>query len=639
MKYWVYKDSRILGPFDKNAVAGLPGLDASTLVCAGEAAAAAEGDWRPAGDVDDLAALELDRGAAWPDDGPSSTLSLLDKLQIDAAGLIDDDEFPEAAENLFQDAEMRKTFGDLLSRPSVDEDELRLARNRAKELTAQLDLLHARVAELEAGQSDLAQLLAEKNARLLAEKELLLREPPAAAFVPAPAEQAPAASATLVPAASANPAPVAGEPPAPAAASGALPAIPQLASPAAPLKKARFERKTFKIVPTVKTFRVVGAEDEPAAAAPPISLETPAPVPLATAVPPPVAPSAVPSAPAAESIAPPSSPAITPREPVNAPMPSFLNTEFSSGGGTGKESPFSPPPEAVSQVVDDMAGAPSTEDAIARLAKPAPAPATEASRAPRSNRLFLVAASALVAVMAAVGALFLRHPKDLKQMAELDDGRARMGAAEDDVSRPPAVMVKPKMAASPADVAGTAAPKLPAATGASAGEAPQAASSAKLDAAVAAVKDFPLDGERGSVAQWLQFSYSASPHAGKESWSASETADKNYLVEYRFTPSGRGDEVHYLFEVDMDRGFVTGKNVDAKSVLAGGPRAVAEKPKARPSKPRGRVRKAAKRAVKRAAGDVAPKAVPLLPLPMEGEMRPPAEDDGAFNSDTVNSGL
>jgi hypothetical protein len=239
----------------------------------------------------------------------------------------------------------------------------------------------------------------------------------------------------------------------------------------------------------------------------------------------------------------------------------------------------------------------------------------------------LIGAAALVIVMAVVGALFLRHPKDLKQMTDLDDGRARVGAEPtDDASHLP--MVKPKMAAPPA-----AAPP--------AAEAPQAASQAKLDAAVSVVKDFPLDGERGTVAQWLQFSYSASPDAGKESWSASETADKTYLVEYRFTPSTRGEEVHYLFEVDMDRGFVIGKNLDATSVLAGGPRAVAEtaKPKAKPRKPASRPKKAAKRAVKRAADDITPKDVPLLPLPNEGELRPPAEDDGAFNSDTVNSGL
>ena len=313
---------------------------------------------------------------------------------------------------------------------------------------------------------------------------------------------------------------------------------------------------------------------------------------------------------------------------ANAPMPSFSNPGRSFTGGTGavQDEPFSgkggkaePPSTAVFKGDDAASSA-----VLARLAKPAPAEATQAPRAARSNKPFVIVAALLVIVMAGCF-LYLRHTKDLKQMTELDDGRARLGAEQtDDASHPP--MVKPKMAAPVPDAAAVEA-------------ATRAASQAKLDAAVDMVKAFPLDGERGTVAQWLQFSYTASPGSGKEAWNASETAEKTYLVEYRFTPSARGDEVHYLFEVDMDRGFVIGKNLDAKSVLAGGPRAVAEtKPKAKPRRTASR-KKTPKRSVKRAADDITPKEVPLLPLPNEGELRPPAEDDGAFNSDTVNSGL
>jgi hypothetical protein len=246
--------------------------------------------------------------------------------------------------------------------------------------------------------------------------------------------------------------------------------------------------------------------------------------------------------------------------------------------------------------------------------------------------------------MAVVGFLFLRHPKDLKQMAALDDGRARVGAEPvDDASRPPAFKPNPAaQAASSAPTAPGAAAAPPAGSGAAApspaAEAPQAASKAKLDAAVAAVKDFPLDGERGTVAQLLQFEYSAAPDAGQESWSASQTADNAYLVEYRFAPAHGGADVHYLFEVDMEGGFVIGKNLDAKSILAGGPPAAEKKPKAK-VKPKKTARKPARRAAGRAPAEAAPKDVPLLPLPNEGELRPPSEDDGAFNSDTVNTGL
>ena len=43
MKYWVYKDARIMGPYDRDAVAGLPGLDAGTLVSVGDGAPSENG--------------------------------------------------------------------------------------------------------------------------------------------------------------------------------------------------------------------------------------------------------------------------------------------------------------------------------------------------------------------------------------------------------------------------------------------------------------------------------------------------------------------------------------------------------------------------------------------------------------------
>ncbi|MCM2304550.1 MAG: DUF4339 domain-containing protein, partial [Elusimicrobia bacterium] len=100
MKYWVYKESRILGPFDKEAVSGLPGLDAGTLVCAGDPAG---GSWTPAGELAELAGVP-DGGVVPLDDFPSSS-GLLDQLQIDSAGLVGDDDFSDSfAQELFRDA-------------------------------------------------------------------------------------------------------------------------------------------------------------------------------------------------------------------------------------------------------------------------------------------------------------------------------------------------------------------------------------------------------------------------------------------------------------------------------------------------------------------------------------------------------
>ena len=90
----------------------------------------------------------------------------------------------------------------------------------------------------------------------------------------------------------------------------------------------------------------------------------------------------------------------------------------------------------------------------------------------------------------------------------------------------------------------------------------------------------------------------------------------------------------------MEHGFVLGKNLDARNMLAGAPPPEAAAPaKAKPKKKP--VRKAPARPARRAKPVEAeqPKEVPLLPLPDSGELRPPSEDDGAFTSDTVNSGI
>lgn len=329
-------------------------------------------------------------------------------------------------------------------------------------------------------------------------------------------------------------------------------------------------------------------------------------------------------------------------EPAGAPAPA---------PATGELSPFSdaalPPSTAVfgggASAPSNLT--PSTQEVLARLAKPAPAPPTAAPRPPRSNKPFLIGAALVVVVLGVVMALFLRKPKDLAPMADIgSDGKPRLGAeAVEDSSRPP--LVKPRqLAAAPAAPAASAPPQAAAAPGASAAapapaEAPQAASQAKIDGAVAMVKSFPLDGTRGTVGQWLQYSYTASPDAGKEDWKGSQTADNTYLVEYRFTPSAHGaSEKVYLFEADMERGFVIGKNLDAKNMLAGAPPAEA-KPKAKPAAKKKPARAKARKPARRAPAAAEPKEVPLLPLPDSNDLRPPSEDDGAFTSDTVNSGI
>lgn len=718
MKYWVYKESRILGPFDKEAVSDLPGLDAGTLVCAGDPAG---GSWTPAGELAELSGLPS--GGVGPIDDFPTSAGLLDQLQIDSAGLIADDDFSASfAQELFQDAGFKRDFKDLLSAgAAADEAEARRAREKISELTARLEAMYRHVTELEAGHTDLA--------RRLAAKDLELRsrgiEPPEA---PLPAAEAPSAPVKtfLSPAAPpipGGPPPVAAVPSSPAVeppsewpeapaggpagfpsfgggvipppaaappeaktpevpASPALPDIPSFVSagapppaaelpgapafepPAAvpePAKLAFPKAKSFKIVPTIKSFKVLGADEAAPGASPNPAVEfkldpvieavptpmpvpvVPAPVPVEAAPPPPPPP---PPPPAPEPIVvaaavPPPIPVMTPpptpepaaimspftapsqpQPPVPTPAVAPPNTlsrsqpvpDLTSGDLSASAAPVTPPATMARSGAAAAAPAPADAAVAARFAKPElPPPTGEIKKPGRNNKPFLIAGGVLVTLLVVLGVIFMRQPKeDLQQMTSLDDGKAPIGVPADESAVAPPPIVKPKIAETPAPPP------------------PPPGPPAEHLAAIEAVKDFPLDGDRGTVGRWLQYSYTASPDAGTEEWNASTTGENTVLVEYRLVPgSSVGKGALYLFEVDAN-GIVMGKNIEARQMLAGGPPPEAPKAKKKPAK---------KAAPRRRPVLEEPKEVPLLPLPDSGELRPPAEDDGSFGSDTVNSGI
>jgi len=884
VKYWIYKDSRILGPYERDAISGLPGFDAGTLVCAGENAGAAEGQWAPAADIPELAPLTLGHGPTWSPDAPTSSFGLLDKLQIESAGLIGDEQYPSAGEVLFQDAEIKRSFAELLvQRTRTDDSEVRRLRGLVSELSVQLELMYRRIAQLENTHTDFLQRLTapETAARAAAyapapaPAAATTPAPPAAAapatpapfsFAPpavlpvtplapaAPAEvaaapvvsEAPAAATpafpgeivpvdpfagewpALLPASenfpnfsalatmpeakpvplppnvpplkpfSAQPetpaAPAPAEPPAsaaaaapvePAAAAAAtfaplppepaadvailgfddassaptppLPPLPDFAAVAAsaqpetpatstsapepassapeaaaspapsPItaRKLVFDKpKTLRIVPTLKSFKVVeagspvSAEAAPAAPAPavpapaapeavgPQSVPPPpaaiAPIPsLAPAAPepeahapmpdiapsipapipapsfplpepPPLAPSPAPSlapSPAASPFAT-ASAALPSPEPSMTPMAAFPasgSLPVAAGGGAAGEPPatavFAEPTFGVAPGAP--APMPATQEVLARLAKPVAPPVSAPARPPRSNKKFLLVGGLGAVVLVLVVVLFLRHTRssDLNHMASLDDGKPQLGAEPiDDSARPP--VVKPPLAATPAPSPMLPAQPAPAPAGttpAPMGSAPAPANSAPAPAPMAApqpapapapaapspldlatnfVKNFPLDGDRGTVSKWLDYSYLASPDAGQGVWTATAQSDNTYLVEYRFAAAVKGaPEILYLFEADPERGYVLGKNRDAKDLLAGGgPRITAKNTVAvKPHKKAPARKRKAARAPTASSDADSTKPVPQLALPTDGELHAPAEDDGDFGSDTVKS--
>ncbi|MCR4295583.1 MAG: hypothetical protein NUW21_08615, partial [Elusimicrobia bacterium] len=462
-------------------------------------------------------------------------------------------------------------------------------------------------------------------------------------------------------------APPAAEPAPPAPA---LPEMPSFTAPVAPAAAAELpgapapeprkpfgKAKSFKIVPTLKSFKVLVTAEEasapssnpvpefkidPVAEAPleisPPPAEIPPPpveiTPPPAAVPPPPAAFApiVPPEPAPAAVPPPipvmtSAPTPAPAEvpnpftlpsqpppaptPMSAPpntlsrtqpVPDLLSGDMSGSGDMAS----SAPPATMARMGGAAPAAPADDAAAARFAKPEPAPPTGEIKKPgRSNKAFLIAGGVLVTLLVILGVVFMRQPKDdLRQMTMLDDGSAPIGVTVDE----PAPIAAPPIEE----------------------PAPPPGPPAEHVAAIEAVKDFPLDGDRGTVGRWLQYSYTASPGAGAEEWNASTTGENTVLVEYRLVPGSElGKGALYLFEIDGN-GIVKGKNIEARQMLAGSP--PPEPPKAK-KKPVKRRRAPARRVIEE------PKEVPLLPLPDSGELRPPAEDDGTFGSDTIDSGI
>lgn len=713
MKYWVYKDSRILGPLDREGVGRLPGVGAGTLVCSGDIVATSETDWHSLSDIPELAEFAAKQKNAWSADEPPTTVGLLEQLNISSTKIVDDS-IPGLAEDLFQERAFKQSFSEILPRSAEARAQQAAAPPPPKSdpIARQLEALNRRIQELEASHSELNRRLAEKEAAL--ESRLAFNKPetasaaaPVAAapqtFTPPPAP-IPTPAPTSIPTPAPAPAPLAKiipqEIPAPVnkstfdaprasgpaapppiaapAASVPIPAVPEASAPAAepeieilspdtpeeeaeitpapmetvpaevpapepeppvldlsapptppafeppsmepnqdpvveavaitaeeppitlappappvmageapPARPAAqlFEIKQLRIVPTIKSFRIVDHNDD---AKPIVSAvaTTPAPAPIPTpeilprdAAPPPPAmpartvpdrteestlPATLPDAsdtfPTMERTEPigpaiPSPSASTPLPPapelqigpaMSAMMPGESLPTTSSGPLGGSIKPAPPP---ISIPIPPLATPAAVE---ARLsAKPLPAQGASMPTR-RAGRTFLLFGAVGVIILAVVGSLFLRQPKDLKQMTRLDDGRSPIGTETTEESS--------AGAANSAQPAGQPGAQTPAAN----------AAASHVDEAIENVKTFPLDGGRGTVAGWLQYSYMGSPNAGQETWTGSQTAATTYLIEYHFKSTSPGvTDAHYVFETDLAKGFVVGKNVAAQNMLAG----------------------------------------------------------------------
>ncbi|MBI3553877.1 MAG: hypothetical protein HY077_15385 [Elusimicrobia bacterium] len=700
MRYFIYSDGNVSGPFDPRELEESGGLPADALVCAESLSGRRDSDWLPACEVAGLSALRPSSATAVLDEPllPGET-GAFERLELETFG------GPAAGDgenwllDLFDDAQFRQRWGELLPKPSEDAEEVSQAR--ISELTGQLEALKSRLSELEKLKVVSAAAPPPVFEPPPPQPQSLLSAPP-----PAPIP-APAAEPLAPPPLPAPPAPLEKELP-PIKLGAAKPALTPLPlGPQTDFQKqgAKFEfrgkpaaqppgaSRPIHFAPS-QSFRVVEKEPHPAelppAAAPtaaaaayewgspppaaglpglpaagtapglpdvPLEPSQPsipaagglplAPAPL-TSVPPPVtltpppleAPAQAPpmTTPPAQYRPPPTtaSPAST-----APPMTMMFGSPFAAPPASAQAfpqamPPLEPPPvpqmnafgvsvpgaltpsranEGVITPADE-----GGQDVVARLAKPAPAPGTDKKPKPRRS-LAIPVMSVLVILLSVLAVVFLyKRPKDLKTMASMETGQKPMGRAVEEESKTP-------LSAKPSAPAPEPVPAKPAPSAQGRDAIPDAG-----EAAITLVKNTPLAGDRGSVGQWLSYSYNAEG-GNKEDWSAGAVEATAYAVEYKVQPgpsSKLKDAISYLFEADISRKTVQGKNQAAKLLLAGGESA---------PKPKKAAKTGYRRRARKAAAPAAPRDVPLAPLPADSELLPPSEDDSSFKTDTVQPGL
>lgn len=622
MRYWIYKDSQIIGPYAREELSGLEGLCPDTLVCR-EDAAQREDSWAALETVGELADLCL-------------ALTTASAASSSAAPRV---------EGLWAEALGGASYWDRFLLSSKEKNSGRAGKPdaRVRELTAQIEGLLQRIGELENQQDQLLAQLGEKRRkeserefenqqgellRQLAEKQRAQAQveglvAPIAPAMPAP----PAAVPEPVPAPEPLPEPeikvlpktiapkswpkAAAEPAAQTPPAVKVAAPKKFArvepAPAAPPPPAKPAEPEVEIVSEGTLSMPVPAEPEPAAAPKQEDIPAEAAIPVFSQEPPPMPP----PMPSFEDAM---SPAEEPPA-VSAPPPMTMN--FSPPPLPAAPPAAAPDPSPADLSVD-------TDEVISRLAKHSGStqPTAPKPKRPQSKAFVLIIAVSFLGLLGA-GFLFFRNTKEIKMMFNMGAGQGAIGTEVDEAFE--GEPAKPRPAQPPDPALDPSAPRPEAAAAAPKAE----AVADPIPLAIELVKNYPLDGERASVGQWLQYSFAANPGNGsKETWDAGAVDATTYLVRYTVVPGGNGsaagEPIAYLFEADLARKTVLGKNPSARQLLGGAP----------PAKPK--AKKPARPAKRRAAAPRRKTEVPLLPLPTEAELLPPAEDDAPFAADTIN---
>ncbi|MDD5628553.1 MAG: hypothetical protein PHU21_05785, partial [Elusimicrobia bacterium] len=178
MRYWVFKDSQILGPLAKEDFGLVGGVRPETLVCAEGDAGRADADWLCAEEVGELSGLCATAPRAPAGDLLEPGFGLLERLQAETLPLPGEGGSEGWLTDIFSPAS-RIPAADLPKPDEATRQALQDSQARIQELTSQLEQLNRRLAELEAAPKPAPAPL----------KKAAFVPPPAAATAPAPAPQ------------------------------------------------------------------------------------------------------------------------------------------------------------------------------------------------------------------------------------------------------------------------------------------------------------------------------------------------------------------------------------------------------------------------------------------------------------------
>lgn len=175
MRYFVYQDAQIMGPFTREDLSQVQGLHRDSLVCAEASMGTKDSEWRSAADVDELStffkggpgvtaapALELSAGVP-----PDHFLRASEENRslFDGFGYLG-----EWTSGVFEDPDFFRQWGALVDSAATRNEELDLAKLKAEALEKNLDDMTRKLAKYERQQNEILERLNLKD-RALEEKE------------------------------------------------------------------------------------------------------------------------------------------------------------------------------------------------------------------------------------------------------------------------------------------------------------------------------------------------------------------------------------------------------------------------------------------------------------------------------------